>query len=227
MSYVGAYVAKYAGSYLGAIGVSGGGGGGGGGSGGSSYVGAYIGSYAGSYLGDISIPGSDPGPTTDADLEWTLPAPRNGVVSVPSADTNAQAALFYGEDIFLDVAYGATANYIITGAGDWQTCSGMVALMQSLLRRTITNPGEWKTKPNYGVGAKRYLKGKDTPTSRAELDARIRSQYTLDPRVERVDQVVIAKTVVDDVPILHINVQFTPRGQLRTDTPQRIDISIR
>jgi hypothetical protein len=37
-------------------------------------------------------------------LGWTLPEPPNGVVSVPSTDTNAQAALFYGEDIYLDVA---------------------------------------------------------------------------------------------------------------------------
>jgi hypothetical protein len=72
-----------------------------------------------------------------------------------------------------------------------------------------------------------FLKAKDTPTSRAELETRIRSQYKLDPRVERVDQVVIAKTVIDDVPILRINVQFTPLGKLRTDMPGRIEIFIR
>jgi hypothetical protein len=160
-------------------------------------------------------------------LGWTLPEPPNGVVSVPSTDTNAQAALFYGEDIYLDVGDGVTANYIITAVGDWQTCTGMVALGQSLLRRTITNPSEWRTKPNYGVGAMQFLKAKDTPTSRAELETRIRSQYKLDPRVERVDQVVIAKTVIDDVPILRINVQFTPLGKLRTDMPGRIEIFIR
>jgi hypothetical protein len=56
------------------------------------------------------------------------------------------------------------------------------------MRRTITNPGEWKTKPNYGVGARLYVKAKDTPATRSELAARIRSQYLLDQRVESVDE---------------------------------------
>jgi hypothetical protein len=40
-------------------------------------------------------------------LDWTLPSPPNGVVGTPSTDTNAQAALFYGEDIWFDVTKGA------------------------------------------------------------------------------------------------------------------------
>ncbi len=159
-------------------------------------------------------------------LGWTLPDPPNGAVGTPSSDTQAQAALFYGEDIYFDVSLGVTANYVVTAAGDYQTATGMVALMQSLLRRTITNPNEWRTKPNYGVGAKQYLKGRDTPSTRAELEARIRAQYVLDARVERVDQVVIEK-IAAPVPYLKISVQFTPRGRLRTDAPEKIVIEIR
>jgi len=160
-------------------------------------------------------------------LGWTLPDPPNGAVAIPTSDTNAQAALFYGEDIYFAVEAGIAANYVVTPAGDWQGVSGELALTQSLLRRTITNPNEWRTKPKYGVGARAFLKAKDTPSTRAELEARIRSQYLLDPRVESVDAVTIAKTIESGVPVLRISVSITALGRLRTDKPTRVLITIR
>lgn len=159
---------------------------------------------------------------------WTPPDPPNGAVGTPSTDTNAQAALFYGEDIWFDVTQGAIANYVVTAAGDWLSASGLDALKQSLTRRTITNPFEWKTKPNYGVGARLYVKAKDTPAMRAELEARIRSQYLIDKRVESVDEVSFEKIVDQGIgPGLRINVRFTPRGRLRTDKPESLTIEVR
>lgn len=160
-------------------------------------------------------------------LDWTPPVPPNGIVSTPSSDTNAQAALFYGEDIWFDVSDGARANTIVTPAGDWQSVSGNEALRQSLRRRTITKPGEWKTKPNYGVGATEYVKQKDTPAMRAELAGRIRSQYMLDQRVESVDEISFEKFVDGIGPCLRINVLYTPRGRLRTDKSDRVLIEVR
>jgi phage baseplate assembly protein W len=157
---------------------------------------------------------------------WKLPQPPNGVVGVPSTDTDAQAALFFGEDIWFDVS-ADVANYIVTASGDWLAVTGLPALRQSLIRRTITNPGEWKTKPNYGVGARLYVKAKDTASTRSELEARIRSQYTIDQRVERVDHVNITKLVDGIGPILKVNVLYTPRGRLRTDQPQMLGIELR
>lgn len=162
-----------------------------------------------------------------SDPVFTIPSPPNGAVTTPAIDTDAQAALFYGEDIWFDVAAGAGANYVVTAAGDWQSASGMTALRQSLLRRTITNPTEFRTKPNYGVGARQYVKAKDTPSTRSELSARIRSQYLDDARVESVDQITIDKFSDDIGPGLRINVQFTPLGRLRTDQPQTIVIEVR
>jgi phage baseplate assembly protein W len=160
-------------------------------------------------------------------LGWVPPPPPNGVVFTPSADTNAQAAAFYGEDVWFDVTQGAIADYVVTAAGDWQAVSGITALRQSLLRRTITNPGEWKTKPGYGVGAREYVKAKDTPAMRAEITARVRQQYLLDQRVESVDSVTIEKVHDGIGPGLRLNVAYTPRGRLRTDKPDRIVIEVR
>jgi phage baseplate assembly protein W len=160
-------------------------------------------------------------------IEYSLPPPPNGVVTIPTSDTNAQAALFYGEDIWFDVTEGARANMIVTAAGDWQMVSGITALRQSLLRRTITRPGEWKTKPTFGVGAQEYVKAKDTPAMRAELAARVREQYLQDQRVESVDQVVIEKIVDGIGPGLRLNVIYTPRGRLRMEQSDRIVIEVR
>lgn len=160
-------------------------------------------------------------------LSWTPPDPPNGAVTTPVTDTNAQAALFYGEDIWFDVTQGSVANYVVTAAGDWLSVSGIPALEQSLLRRTITNPGEWKTKPTYGVGARLYVKAKDTPATRAELAGRIRSQYLQDKRVESVDEIAIEKFSDGIGPGLRINVRYTPRGRLRTDKSETIVIEVR
>ena len=160
-------------------------------------------------------------------LDWTLPAPPNGIVAVPSSDTNAQAAQFFGQDIWFDVTAGVVANYIVTPAGDWLAVSGITALRQSLLRRTITNPGEWKTKPNYGVGARLYVKAKDTPSMRSELSGRIRTQYLQDQRVEAVNQIAIDKVVDGIGPVLRLNVVYTPRGRLRMDKPDNVLIEVR
>lgn len=135
--------------------------------------------------------------------------------------------LIGGEDIWFDVTAGSLANMIVTPAGDWLAATGMIALKQSLLRRTITNPNEWKTKPGYGVGAREYLKEKDTPAKRSELAARIRSQYIQDTRVERVDHVAIERFTDGIGAGLKVNVMFTPRGRLRTEQPATLSIEVR
>lgn len=159
---------------------------------------------------------------------WPMPDPPNGVASVPSSDTNAQASLFYGEDVFFDVAAGLGADYVVTPAGDYLTVEGEAALKQRLLRRTITSPNEWRTRPGYGVGARDYIKAKDSNAMRSELGARIREQYLRERGVESVDQVVIEKVEASGIgPGLRINVQYTPRGRLRGDRPSTILIELR
>jgi len=160
---------------------------------------------------------------------WFLPTPSGGSSGVPASEQASQDALFYGEDIWHDVAtadVNGEADYVVTSAGDWAVVTGREALRQSLMRRTITNPGEWPTLPDYGVGARQYVKARNTASVRAELESRIRSQYLRDPRVHSVDLVTVAQ-LADGSPGIVISVLVTPRGRLRTDKPMPVRLEIR
>lgn len=158
------------------------------------------------------------------------PSPPNGYQGVPATENAEQEARFYGEDIYFEIAAPdaelGQADYVVTASGDWATVSGPEALRQSLQRRLVTNPGEWMTKPEYGCGARQYVKSKNTPAVRAELEGRIRAQFMRDPRVERVDLVTITP-LADGAPGLKIEVHVIPRGRLRADQPLPVRLEIR
>lgn len=155
-----------------------------------------------------------PGPT------FTITDPPSGYQGTPEAEQDDQDARFYGADIWLDVGAPdvqlGQAQYVTTAAGDWAVARGREALRQSLLRRLITNPGEWQTKPEYGCGARQYVKAKNTSSVRAELESRIRSNFARDPRVHSVDIVSIFP-LDDGAPGLKVSITVTPRGRLRSD----------
>lgn len=161
-------------------------------------------------------------------LPFQLPQPPNGVTGTSSSDEAQQRAKFFGEDIWYDVSHPdpntGTPDYVPNAAGDWTLVTELEALRQSLLRRTITNPGEWKTKPNYGVGARQYIKAKNTAANRAELEARIRSQYLQDPRVESIDSVTITQPFDDGLSIV---VVVIPAGRLRNDQPLVVQLEVK
>lgn len=127
-------------------------------------------------------------------------------------------ATFFGDDIWFDVAAAdpttGEANYVMTPAGDLQAVSGPEALRQSLKRRWITNPGEMPTAPNYGAGLRSYIKAKNTPAMRAEVESRIRAQTLRDPRVLSVDLVTISQ-LDDGSEGIKVSAQVTPKGRDR------------
>lgn len=162
-----------------------------------------------------------------SDPVFTIPTPGDGTSGVASSDKAAQQAKFYGEDIWYDIskpnAAKQTPDYVVNSAGDWTLATGLEALRQSLLRRLLTNPGEWKTKPKYGVGARQYVKAKNTAANRAELEARIRSQFLQDPRVDSIASVTI--TALFDGG-LQISVFVIAAGKLRNDLPLPVQLEI-
>lgn len=160
---------------------------------------------------------------------FTIPDPPSGYQGTPEAEQDDQEARFFGADIWLDVAAPdvqlGQAKYVTTAAGDWALVRGREALRQSLLRRLITNPGEWQTKPEYGVGARQYVKAKNTSSVRAELESRIRSQFARDPRVHSVD-IVSLYPLDNGSPGLKVSVTVTPRGRLRSDQPLVVEMDV-
>jgi hypothetical protein len=149
---------------------------------------------------------------------WHIPTGSSaGASGIPASETRDQVALLFGRDIWFDVR-GDQANYIVTPAGDWLTVEGTEALRQSLLRRTITNPGEWTTLPDFGVGARMFLKARNVKSVRDELAERIRSQYLRDDRVEAVASVTI-EPLDNGEPGIRVAAVVVPKGRLRpTDT---------
>ncbi len=95
---------------------------------------------------------------------------------------------------------------------------------QSLLRRLTTEPGEYRTKPGYGVGARAYVKARNTKANRQELAERIRAQFQQDDRVEAVTQVVIDD--LEGAPGLRIAVQVVAKARLRPNEAVIVQIEV-
>jgi phage baseplate assembly protein W len=153
---------------------------------------------------------------------FTLPG-FGGSSSLPAADRTSQVDRMFGVDLWLDVSTEA-ADLLITPAKDWQIVRGREALRQSLLRRLITNPGEWATLPQYGVGARLFVKERNTKAKRDELANRIRDQFLRDPRVASVDQIVI-ESLPEDFGI-KLAVYVTPKGRLEAGGSLAVQITI-
>jgi len=146
---------------------------------------------------------------------YTLPSVGAGASGITPQERATQVDRLFGRDIWFDVRAGDSADYEITPGGDWKVAAGKVALRQAIIRRIITDPGEWQTLPGYGVGARMFVKSPNTRAVRDELAERIRGQLLQDPRIERVDEVFVEVTA-DSV---RIAVVVTPKGRsLRTDS---------
>lgn len=90
-----------------------------------------------------------------------------------------------GKDIYFD------GDYAVTAAGDYATVEGVAALRASIYRRLITRPGEFRARPNYGVGITDFVKKRNTTATLDELRQRVMDQLSLDPRVAEVGEVVV------------------------------------
>jgi hypothetical protein len=136
-----------------------------------------------------------------------------------------QHARLWGRDLWLDVTQGDHADVPTNAAGDLSLVEGREALRQWVLRCIITNPGEWARLPDFGCGARLYVKERNTPAKRDELAERIRVQLSTNPRIAKVVQVVIVQ--LEDAQGLQINVQIDPVAKSRPDDFLAVSLSVR
>ena len=141
---------------------------------------------------------------------WSVPS-AGPATGTSAAERATQRDKLWGRDLWLDVRV-AGADVVTTARGDLALTEGEEALIQALIRRIITAPGEWATLPNYGAGARLYVKARKNRATIDELVERIRSQCAAEPRVERVQAVSVEST--DDGAGLKINVLVIPRGRV-------------
>lgn len=147
-------------------------------------------------------------------FSFTLPATGSG----SSGELNAAQDRLYGKDLWFDLAAATGPNLVVDRTGDWLLATGLEALRQSLIRRLITSPGQWTTKPNYGAGLLRAVKRRNTVAERAQLEQRCREQCLMDRRVRSVDELRIERITNG----LRINVLVIPRGQPAQARPLRV-----
>ena len=72
--------------------------------------------------------------------------------------------------------------------GDFMTVSGPALGTQRVLRRLLTNPGDYIWQPGYGAGLARFV---GEPADPAAIRALIRTQMLLESAVARVPEPVI------------------------------------
>lgn len=118
-----------------------------------------------------------------------------------------EEAEIYGRDLYFD------GNLTVTGAGDYATVDGVENLRRAILRRLMVRPGEYRLRPDYGVGVPLYVKKRLTDSVRSELRDRIVTQLQRDPRVEKVLEVSVSSVTVGDTPYLRILVRVQARGK--------------
>ena len=153
---------------------------------------------------------------------YSIPAAANSSSGVTSQDRASQLDKMFGKDIWFDLRKASGANYEVTPAGDWKTVQGAEALRQAIIRRIMTDPGEWAALPDYGVGARMFVKARNTRATRDELSERIRGQLIQDPRIESVETVDVAITSES----LRISVVVQPKGRSLRHEAVRASVEI-
>jgi len=83
----------------------------------------------------------------------------------------------------MDLNHYFSADLSASATGDASTVDGITASQQRIIRRVLTNPGDYIWHPDYGCGAPQYIG--ETTAKLAELKARIVAQLALEPTVSR------------------------------------------
>lgn len=112
---------------------------------------------------------------------WTLPANANQQVS----SVQQQQAILLGKDILF------VNDYAVTAARDYVLVAGLEALKHAINRRLITRQGQFRARPEYGVGIMDFVKKRNTLATLDELRQRTGDQLSLDPRISEVVDVVV------------------------------------
>jgi phage baseplate assembly protein W len=87
-----------------------------------------------------------------------------------------------------DVFHQFGSDLVAGATGDIALASGTVAGQQRVLRRLLTNPGDYIWQPTYGAGLGQFV---GTPVSPAQIRAVIRSQIFKEAAVARTPEPIV------------------------------------
>lgn len=87
-----------------------------------------------------------------------------------------------------DVHHGWAGDLFVSATGDLATVEGPALGTERVLRRLLTNPGDYIWQPGYGAGLARFV---GEPADAAAIRAVIRMQMLREPAVATVPEPVI------------------------------------
>lgn len=120
---------------------------------------------------------------------------------------------FFGDDVYF------TDDLQMTAAGDYAIASEEQAIRQGIYHRIITRPGEFKVRPNYGIGAQDYVKKSTSKAHRDELRQKILDGLAQDKRLDKIIEVVIEALTLNGRPGFKIYIKAQIQGRARTLQP--------
>ena len=112
-----------------------------------------------------------------------------------------------------DLYHYIGADLGLSPTGDLRPVSGLDLGKQRVLRRLMTNPGDYLFHPDYGAGLGAKV---GSVTNVGELTALIRGQMLLEEAVAQSPAPVIAVTPINDGVSVYIQYTDAPSGQLAT-----------
>lgn len=142
-------------------------------------------------------------------LVYFLPPVTHGDLSGPSPQDETRA-------LGLDIKFNGE-NFEYTADGDYLMVEGPPALRQAVYHVLITNPGDYKLRPAYGVGIERFVGRPLTSANKEEIKELLRRNLLQMRRIEQVAQ--IAVETGDDNNSLFIHLTIRAAGRVVRFTP--------
>ncbi len=88
----------------------------------------------------------------------------------------------------VDISMSWSGDLLVSPTGDLTTVSGSALGTERVLRRLLTNPGDYIWNPDYGAGLAQFV---GQPVNPAAIEALIRTQMTLEAAVAQAPEPVI------------------------------------
>jgi phage baseplate assembly protein W len=114
-----------------------------------------------------------------------------------------------------DVFHVWGTDLAIGASGDLALASGMVLGQQRVLRRLLTNPGDYIWQPDYGAGLARFV---GSPANKTQIMAVIRSQIFKESTVARTPEPIIVVQVspAGSIGTVYVQIQYADSSSGQT-----------
>jgi phage baseplate assembly protein W len=101
----------------------------------------------------------------------------------------------------LDINHNMGGDVLVTSLGDLAPAAGLVRRQQRILRRLLTNPGDYLWQPEYGAGLRRFM---GSTANTTQIVGVIKTQLALEGGVS--NAVVSVQALLDG---LSVSINYT------------------